>query len=350
MNKILNKSHYYSLIADCNQKKLHLLAHVKENGVVLAELDNIKFTYDKKQKTIAVVGGGMSAEREVSYSSSDGIVNAIIALGFNVVFVDMGIDLAQVLTRIKPDMVFNALHGTYGEDGCVPGLLNILRIPYTGPGVLASALAMNKKKSYEIFSANGIKTIETKLVTRKDGFKTDPIKRPYIIKPVSQGSSIGIELVMENSNFSFSDYDFPYGDEVMVEPYIKGREIQVAVLNGKALGLMELKFLKGKLFYDYEAKYQPGFTEHIYPAPIDDSVAKHLMQTSEKVCNIFACTEGIIRIEFIYEESTGNCYILELNTHTGMTPLSICPEIASYQGISYNDLVAKILANARFET
>lgn len=312
------------------------------------EIDFFEFVRTDK-KLILVVGAGMSAEREVSLMSSNGIVKSLLELQYSVIFVDMGSDIAQVVQAIKPDIVYNALHGTYGEDGCLPGMLNILKVPYTGPGVLASALAMNKKKSYYIFKANQINVTETIIVSKNANIKNEPMARPYVIKPIAQGSSIGVNIIFEEDDFSFADYEFKYGNEVIVEKYIKGREIQVAVLNGKAMGVMEIKLLQGKRFYDYETKYSDGFAQHIFPAQINDAAYKSVIQIAENACEIFDCTEGIIRVEFIYNEEENKFYILEINSHPGMTPLSICPEIVSYAGINYTELVKQIVDNAKFE-
>ena len=337
-----------SIIVDCSNKgKVELKDFIKTDGYVLEEC---KIVNSSDKKFIAIVGAGMSAEREVSFMSSNGIVDSLIELGHYVVFVDMGADISGVITNLRPDAVFNALHGTYGEDGCIPGLLNILRIPYTGPGVLSSSLAFNKKKSHEIFKANGIKIAQAIVVSKSDAIKNDPMPRPYVIKPLSQGSSVGIEIFFDDDDFSFADYEFKYGDEIIVEQYIQGREIQVAVLNGKAMGVLEIKLLQGKRFYDYEVKYTEGFANHLLPAPITDSASEKVMKVSEHACEIFDCMHGIIRVEFIYNEQEDEFYMLELNTHPGMTPLSICPEIVAEKGVSYTDLVDKILQGAKFES
>lgn len=336
-----------SILVDCSNKgRINLKEFTKTNG---AQLDAWKPTSLNKAKFVVVVGAGMSAEREVSYMSSNGIVDSLLELNHYVVFIDMGADIACVINKLKPDVVFNALHGTYGEDGCLQGLLNILRIPYTGPGVLPSSLALNKKKSYEIFKANGIKIARSIVVNQKDALKSDPMPRPYVIKPLSQGSSVGIEVVFEGDNFLFADYEFKYGGEIIVEEYIKGREIQVAVLNGTAMGVLEIELLKGKRFYDYEVKYTEGYANHLLPAPISADATKRVMKISQKACKIFDCMSGVIRVEFIYQEKEDQFYMLELNTHPGMTPLSICPEIVAEKGVSYTDLVNKILQDAKFE-
>jgi D-alanine-D-alanine ligase len=336
-----------SLIVDCKFKgDTELKDFLANDG---CELEEIKISDSGSAKRIIVIGAGMSTEREVSLMSSNGVVNSLLELGYHVIFVDMGADIANVLNALKPHSIFNALHGTYGEDGCLPGLLNILRIPYTGPGVLASALALNKKKSHEIFKANGIKVARAITVSKQDSIKDDPMPRPYVIKPLSQGSSVGIEIIFEEDEFLFSEYEFNYGDEIIVEQYIKGKEIQVAVLNGKAMGVLEIKLLKDKRFYDYETKYTEGFAEHILPAPIPDLDSKKVMQISEDACEIFDCISGVIRVEFIYNEDEKEFYMLEVNTHPGMTPLSICPEIILEKGMNYTELVDEILQVARFE-
>ena len=336
-----------SMLVDCSEKSsIELKDYVETNG---KELDKFDFFPQKNKKHIMVIGGGMSAEREVSFMSSNGIVNSLIELGYFVTFVDMGTDVAHVLSVLRPDAVFNGLHGTYGEDGCLPGLLNIMRIPYTGCGVLASSVAFNKKKSHQIFQANKINVTEAIIIKKSDGVRVDPMPRPYVIKPLCQGSSVGVEIIFKEDKFLFEEYDFPYGDEIIVEKYITGREIQVAVLNGEAIGTLEIRLLKGKRFYDYEVKYTEGFAEHLLPAPIPESAYRNVLEISEYACNILGCDKGIIRVEFIYNEEDNKFYMLEVNTHPGMTPLSICPEIATLKGIGYTDLVAQVLKSVTFE-
>jgi len=336
-----------SKLIDCSNKgRASLKEHLQLNG---QDIEKFRFKPISDKQHVAVVGGGMSAEREVSLMSSSGIVSSLIDLGHQVTFVDMGADIARVMEELCPDMVYNALHGTYGEDGCLPGLLNIMRIPYTGSGVLASSLAFNKKKSEEIFRANGIKVAEARWIKKSDNIKVDPISRPYVIKPLTQGSSVGVEIIFEGDNFSFAEYNFPYGDEIIAEKYIKGRELQVAVLNGKAMGVLEIKLLKGKRFFDYEVKYIEGFAEHLLPAPISESICNRTLKISEHACRILGCNIGIIRVEFIYNEEEDEVYMLEVNTHPGMTPMSICPEIVEFKGINYTKLVEQVLKGAKFE-
>lgn len=298
-------------------------------------------------KHIALVAGGMSAEREVSLMSAQGVLKTLIKLGYQVTFVDMGADISRALNEIKPDIVFNCLHGTYGEDGCLPGLLNIMRIPYTHSGVLASSLALCKIKSKELFAYHDIPIIKSVIVNKSDKLKSDPMPRPYVIKPGNQGSSIGIELVFEKDYFNFQNYDFPYGDKIIIEQYIAGPEMQVAVLNGKPIGVLEIELLKRR-FYDYNTKYTEGMANHIYPARVTQNVYNQLMNTAKKAYNILGC-KGLARVEFIYNNKENKIFILEVNTHPGITSLSICPEIASYNGIDFEQFIEEILATANFE-
>lgn len=340
----------HSLILECaNKAKNSLKSLLTQHGQKISDYQPVQVGARKGKKFILVIGGGMSAEREVSLMSADNIINALLSLDYYVLFVDMGTDIANVVHILRPDIVYNALHGTYGEDGCLPGLLNILRMPYTGPGVLASSLALNKKKSYELLQANKILIAKMRLVHRRDQLKNDPLPRPYVIKPISQGSSLGVEVIFPEDKFNFADYQFTYGEEIIVEEYIRGRELQVAILNGKAIGTLEIKLPANKRFFDYEAKYQKSITKHIVPAPLSSKAEQELLAIAEQACGIFDCLEGMIRAEFIYEENSGKFYILELNTHPGMTSLSICPEIAANYGLNYQQLISEILKLAKYE-
>jgi D-alanine-D-alanine ligase len=253
-----------------------------------------------------------------------------------------------VLLEIKPDVVFNALHGTFGEDGCVPGLLNMMRIPYTHSGLQASSIAFNKLTMRKIFSNHAdIVLIKARVVNKQDKISGDPMPRPYVIKPLSQGSSVGVEIILDGDDFNFATYDFPYGEQVLIEEYIKGREIQVAVLNGKSLGALEIKVLKNR-FYDYQTKYTDGYAEHIMPAKLSDEQNSKVLKISQDVFNELGCN-GIARAEFLYDEKKDIFYFLEINTHPGMTSLSICPEIAQYAGINFNDMIEQILLSAKYE-
>lgn len=299
-----------------------------------------------QKKHIAVLMGGLSAEREVSFSSGKGVAKALEALGYKVTSVDVGRDIAAVLEKLKPDVAFNALHGPYGEDGCIQGLLNIMGIPYTHSGVLASAVGMDKVRSSAIFAMNGIACTFGKVIDKKDAIKGDPLPRPYVIKPLYEGSSIGVELVFENDNYSFADYEWKYGDKVIVERYVPGREIQVAVVGDKAIGAIEIR--PKKRFYDYEAKYTDGMAEHIMPAPISDKAYKEILEIAEKAHHILGC-RSVSRSDFRYDDTAGGdgkAYLLEINTHPGFTPLSLVPEIAAYCGITFPQLVDRLVKEA----
>jgi D-alanine-D-alanine ligase len=298
---------------------------------------------------VVVLAGGMSAEREVSLSSSVGVIKALVNLGYRVTKVDMGADISTILSEIKPDKIFNCLHGTYGEDGCVPGLLNIMRIPYTHSGLLSSAIAFDKERSREIFLAHNINCASAVYVKKADNLKIDPMARPYVIKPLTQGSSVGVQVIFEGDDFKFADYDFKYGNVILVEKYIKGREMQIAVLNGKALGVLEIKLLQNKRFYDYETKYTDGFAEHIFPANLSEGAYKRALELAEKAIAAMNA-KGMCRVEFIYSDQEDDFYILEVNTHPGMTPLSICPEISQKVGISFEELIQEILSQAVYES
>lgn len=311
-------------------------------------LSEVKILSEKGKKHIALIAGGMSAEREVSLISAEGVKASLVDAGYKVTFIDMGADIANVLQEVKPDIVFNCLHGTYGEDGSLQGLLNIMRIPYTHSGVLTSALCYNKISSRVWFKENNINVVDGIILSKTDNIKKDPIKRPYVIKPLDQGSSIGVEVVFENDDFNFVNYDFPYGDQIIIEKYIKGRELQVAVLDSKALGVLEIKLLKNR-FYDYETKYTEGFAKHLCPAPLPSDIYSKLLVESEKIFNITKC-KSVARVEFILEDHTNKLFILEINTHPGLTPLSIVPEIALNNGINFTALIEKILETANFES
>lgn len=298
---------------------------------------------------IAVLMGGLSAEREVSLSSAKGIIKTLQERGYQVTPVDMGRDVAAALAALKPDVVFNALHGTYGEDGCIQGLLEIMGIPYTHSGVLASAIGMDKIRSKALFKQAGIPCAEDMILCKKDVVTSDPMPRPYVIKPMNEGSSIGVHLVFEGDNFDIRDYDWAYGNEVIVERYIPGKEIQVAVVGDEAVGAIEIR-PKGR-FYDYEAKYTEGKTEHIMPAPLGDVAYKHVLELALKAHQLLGC-KTISRVDFRYDDTAigdGKFYILEVNTHPGMTPLSLVPEIAAYAGISFGDLLEKLIRDAQCE-
>jgi D-alanine-D-alanine ligase len=293
---------------------------------------------------VAVLKGGLSEEREVSLTSGAAVEKALLALGHSITAIDVQHDVAAQLVKAKPDVAFNALHGRYGEDGCVQGILEILKIPYTHSGVLASALAMDKPMAKKIFASAGLRCAEGKTCSRDDMMTREPMPRPYVVKPLNEGSSVGVTIVMEGDNFAFTESNWHFGEQVLVEKYIPGREIQVAVLDGKALGAIEIRPV-GK-FYDYTAKYTDGMAQHVMPAPLPKARYNEVCRMAETAHNALGC-RGLSRSDFRFdEEGDGQFYILETNTQPGMTPLSLAPEIASHAGMDFNTLVAKLIAGA----
>lgn len=296
---------------------------------------------------VAVLKGGFSAEREVSLTSGAAVANACRALGHRVSEIDVGQDVVEQLKAAKPDVAFNALHGTFGEDGRMQGILELLKIPYTHSGVLASAVAMDKPMARTIFAAAGLRVAKG-LVARKDELMgCDPMARPYVVKPSNEGSSVGVKLMFANDNFFFTAENWPYGESVLVEQYIPGRELTVAVLDGVALGVTEITIPQG--FYDYENKYTAGKSQHICPAQLPMKIYDEAMRMAVAAHAALGC-RSLSRSDFRWDEAgDGHVYILETNTQPGMTPLSLSPELAAHAGIDFNQLVARLLAGARLD-
>lgn len=299
---------------------------------------------------IAVLMGGWSSEREVSLSSGRGIVAALRRLGHDVYDVDMGRDVAARLVEIKPDVVFNALHGTPGEDGTVQGLLDLLGLRYTHSGLAASVIAIDKELTKKILVPAGIRMPEGRVIDAASVHEADPIPRPYVLKPVNEGSSVGVAIVNDTSNYGqpiAADAPGPWRHfkRLLAEPFIPGRELTVAVLGNEALAVTELVPTRG--FYDYDAKYTDGITVHQCPADIPADVAAIAMDMALRAHELLGC-RGVSRADFRYDDTLGTAglYLLEVNTQPGMTPLSLVPEQAAYRGIDYDTLVARILESA----
>ena len=298
-------------------------------------------------KRVAVLKGGWSSERDVSLVSGMECAKALLNAGYTVTEIDVQRDLGALLHALepRPEVVFNALHGRYGEDGHMQAVLNILEIPYTHSGMLASAIAMDKARSKEVFRAAGLKCPEGHLLRIEDlpgGILFDP---PYVIKPNNEGSSVGVRIVMPGDNRPVTD-TWAYGEIALVEPYIPGRELTVAVLGDRALGITELRPHQG--FYDYDAKYTSGKTDHLCPAPVPNSVAEQAMETAVMAHRALGC-RGVTRADFRYDDTQknpGELMLLEVNTQPGMTPLSLVPEQARYAGLSFEDLVSWQVENA----
>ncbi len=295
---------------------------------------------------VAVLMGGWSAEREVSLTSGGACAGALRDGGYKVSEIDVGDDLVERLADLKPDVAFNALHGRWGEDGCVQGLLELLRLPYTHSGVRASAVAMHKPSSLEVFRANGIPCADSCLTTRDEVNRHDPLKRPYVVKPPAEGSTFGVRIVRPGDNNPPVAADWPFGDEVLAERYVPGRELTVAVMDGKALGVTDIRTEDG--FYDYDAKYAEGGSHHIVPAPIHEDVYEQAMALSETAHRALGC-RGVSRTDFRYDDThgePGRLYMLEINTQPGMTPTSLVPELAAYRDIDFTALVRWMVEDA----
>lgn len=294
---------------------------------------------------VALLKGGWSSEREVSLSSGAAAEKALKLLGYDVTAIDVTPAIGKVLTELKPDIVFNALHGQYGEDGTIQGLLELLGVPYTHSGVLASALAMHKARAKAIFRAAGLRCPEGGIYTIGDILSTLPIPMPFVVKPIADGSSVNVFLVFEQSDLNAMQ-GLPESLAMLVEPYIPGREIQVAVLDGRAIGAIEIRTTSK--FYDYEAKYTVGKAEHIMPAPLPEADYAEVLRLAERAHNALGC-RGLTRSDFRYDDTgigQSLFYLLETNTQPGMTELSLAPEIALHHGITFVDLVRHLVEHA----
>lgn len=292
---------------------------------------------------IAVLMGGLSAEREVSLVTGRSCARALREAGYqDVVEVDAGLDLPARLTEVAPDICFNALHGRWGEDGCVQGILEWLRIPYTHSGVLASALAMDKAKAKEAYAAAGLPIVQSVLVHRDDVVKGHVLPPPYVVKPNNEGSSVGVFIVREGSNAPRLPDTMP--ETVMVETYAPGREMTVSVMGDRALCVTDI-LTDG--WYDYDAKYKAGGSRHVLPAQVPDDIAEACLDYALRAHRALGC-RGLSRTDFRWDEARGldGLILLETNTQPGMTPTSLSPEQAAHVGISFPDLCRWIVEDA----
>ena len=303
-----------------------------------------------KQMHVAVLMGGWSNERSVSLTSGNGVADALEKLGYQVSRVDMDRNVAQVLAGLRPDIVFNALHGVPGEDGSVQGMLDLMGIPYTHSGMVTSVIAIDKELTKQCLVPAGIPMPKGTILDSESLYAADPLPRPYVLKPVNEGSSVGVAIVTEGSNYGnpiARDAEGPWQefDRLLAEPFIKGRELTVAVLGGKALCVTELKPESG--FYDFNAKYTDGLTEHICPAEIPADIAQYMLDTALRAHQMLGC-KGASRTDFRWDDTAGmdGVFVLEINTQPGMTPTSLVPEQAHHVGISYEQLVDMIVKEA----
>jgi D-alanine-D-alanine ligase len=299
---------------------------------------------------VALLMGGWSAEREVSLMSGNGVADALESLGHKVTRIDMDRNLALVLDGVRPDVVFNALHGTPGEDGTVQGLMDLMGIRYTHSGLSTSVIAIDKELTKQQLVPHGIRMPEGRIVESESLYGGDPMPRPYVLKPVNEGSSVGVAIVTEGGNYGSPIArgtpgpwrEFP---RLLAEPFIKGRELTAAVLGDEALAVTELRTSSG--FYDYDAKYTDGLTEHVCPADIPDAVRDAALKMALDAHRLLGC-RGCSRSDFRWDEEQGldGLYLLEVNTQPGMTPLSLVPEQGRHMGLSYAALVQRILEEA----
>jgi D-alanine-D-alanine ligase len=304
-------------------------------------------------KRVAVLMGGRSPEREVSLVSGRACANALREEGFEVIEIDAGRDLGERLRAAKPDAAFNALHGRWGEDGCVQGMLELMEIPYTHSGVLASALAMNKERAKTAFRAAGLPVADSIVADRHKAAERHLMNPPYVVKPVNQGSSVGVFIIREGDNrppAALDSADWNLGDEVMIEDYVPGRELTVAVMGAKETGTRALavtEIVPKTAFYDYDAKYAPGGSEHVVPAQIPDGTRHEAMALAERAHLALGC-RGVSRTDFRFDDTNGanRLIVLEVNTQPGMTATSLVPEQAAYMGMSFRALVRWILEDA----
>lgn len=296
--------------------------------------------------TIAVLLGGRSAERDVSLVSGRACSNALREEGFGPIEIDAGDDVGEQLARAAPDAAFNALHGRWGEDGCVQGLLELMRIPYTHSGVLASALAMHKQRAKDSFRAAGVPVASSIVLDRREASLRHAMKPPYVVKPVNEGSSVGVFIIRIGDNRPPGEIGadtWSLGDQVMVEEYIPGRELTVAVLGGRALGVTEI--VSRTAFYDYEAKYAQGGSTHVLPASVPDDVAEQAMDFAERAHAALGC-QGVSRADFRFDDRANRLILLEVNTQPGMTPTSLVPEQARHRGMEFGTLVRWMVEDA----
>ncbi len=300
-------------------------------------------------KHVAVLMGGWSAEREVSLRSGKACAKALRDEGFRVTELDVDLDIAQRLAELKPDVAFNALHGKVGEDGTIQGVLEVLGIPYTHSGVLASALAMNKQQAKIVMAAAGIPVAEGRVVTRQEAAKAHVMNPPYVLKPVCEGSSFGVVIVNAGDPppSHLGAPDWAYGDAMLAERFVPGRELTCAVMGDKPLEIIEIRAADGG-WYDYNAKYTKGGSIHILPADLKGNIYQHVQQLALRAHEALGC-RGVSRADFRFDDrpdGSGEVIVLEVNTQPGMTETSLVPELAAYAGLSFGGLVRWMVEEA----
>ncbi|MCB8821348.1 D-alanine--D-alanine ligase [Microvirga rosea] len=301
-------------------------------------------------KHVAVLYGGWSAERQVSVATGQACAKALEEKGYRVTPIDVQPDIATVLSATAPEVVFNALHGRFGEDGTIQGLLEVLRIPYTHSGVLASALAMQKDRAKIVMAAAGVPVPHGVVVNRLEAARAHVLPAPYVIKPVSEGSSVGVIIVREERSHPPQELlreDWAFGEKILVESYVAGRELTCAVMGDRALGVIDIRPATG-VFYDYDAKYAKGGSIHILPAEIKPNIYQKVQELALTAHQALGC-RGISRADFRYDDTpggTGELVVLEVNTQPGMTETSLVPELAAHAGYSFGELVQWMVEDA----
>jgi len=298
-------------------------------------------------KHVAVLMGGWSVEREVSLSSGAACARALEGVGYRVTRVEVNRDVAEVLAKLKPDVAFNALHGRYGEDGTIQGVLEILGIPYTHSGVLASALAIRKDKAKMVVAAAGVPVAKGVTISRFEAAKRHALPPPYVIKPIDEGSSVGVVIVKkgrEHPPQEIARPDWPCGETMLAETFIAGRELTCAVMDGKSLGVTEIRAATGE-FYDYDAKYAKGGSIHICPAQILPNLYRQIEECALTAHQAIGC-RGVSRSDFRYDDESDTLVWLEVNTQPGMTETSLVPELAAHAGMNFGELVKWIVEDA----
>ena len=299
---------------------------------------------------VVVLMGGLSAEREISLRSGEASAKALESEGFRVKRLDVGHDVASSLAELRPDVAFNALHGRFGEDGCVQGVLELLRIPYTHSGVLASSAAMNKEIAKVIMSAAGVPVPQGRVVTREEAARAHVLPRPYVLKPVSEGSSFGVFIVTEDDPAppaELSRADWCHGAFMLAEQFVAGRELTCAVMGDRPLDVIEILAADGG-WYDYQAKYAKGGSKHVLPADLKPNIYQQVQRLALEAHRALGC-RGVSRADFRYDDrpgGTGDLVVLEVNTQPGMTETSLVPEMAAFAGYSFGELVRWMVEDA----
>jgi D-alanine-D-alanine ligase len=301
----------------------------------------------RKYEHVAVLMGGWSAERDVSLNSGRACADALESAGYRVTRIDVDCNVASRLSEMRPDVCFNALHGRWGEDGCVQGLLEILGIPYTHSGVRASATAMNKEQTKRIVSSAGVPVAEGRIVSRAEALEAHALAPPYVAKPIAEGSSVGVVIVKQGANRPPEAIArIPaLGDDIMVERFVPGRELTCGVIGDRVTDIIDIVPAEKLAFYDYQAKYAPGGSRHLLPANIPDEVYRAVQGHTLAAHRALGC-RGVSRSDFRYDPATGQLVFLEINTQPGMTGTSLVPELAQYAGMCFRELVVWLVEDA----